>query len=164
MTIQLNFSNIKPTELKVHSSDLEDKRMELKDAKFDLLELWHTGDVHSHEVWQNPETLESIKFQISSEPKETVDASRQEVVNELFDLWIELRAIRNNFETHYEDEFCELAKDISPKDHFDTKVEQFRNEKELDPTAWAFLFNSSLDESILAYYDLSIADRKAICH
>ena len=37
-------------------------------------------------------------------------------------------------------------------------------EKELDPEAWAFLFNSSLDESILAYYDLSIDDRKAICH
>ena len=37
-------------------------------------------------------------------------------------------------------------------------------EKELDPEAWAFLFNSSLDESVLAYYDLSIDDRKAICH
>ena len=164
MTIQFNFSNIKPSQINLHSDDLDDKRMEIKEAGFELLELWHTDDIHSHEVWKNPKTLEILRVEISSEPKEPIDASRQEVVDELVDLWIELRAIRNNFDAYFEDDISALPKNISLKDHFDTKVEQFKNEKELDPEAWAFLFNSSLDESILAYYDLSIDDRKAICH
>ena len=164
MTIQFNFSNTKPTQIELHSKELEDKRLEIKAAGFELLELWHTDGVHTHEVWKNPKTLETLSFQIVPEPKEPIDASRQEVVDELIDLWIELRAIRNNFDTYFDDDVSALPKNISLKDHFDTKVEQFKNEKELDPEAWAFLFNSSLDESILAYYDLSIDDRKAICH
>ena len=164
MTIKFNFSNTKPTQIELHSKELEDKRLEVKQAGFELLELWHTDDVHTHEVWKNPKTLEILRFQIAPEPKEPIDASRQEVIDELVDLWIELRAIRNNFDTYFEDDISVLPKNISLKEHFDTKVEQFKSEKELDPEAWAFLFNSSLDESILAYYDLSIDDRKAICH
>ena len=164
MTIQFNFSNIKPTDIEVHPNNLDYKRREAMEAGFELLELWHTNEVHSHEIWKNPKTLETIRFQILPEPNEQIDASRQEVVDELVDLWIELRAIRNNFETYFEDEIYSLPKNISLKEHFDTKVEQFKNERKLDPEEWAFLFNSSLDESILAYFDLSVAERKAICH
>ena len=164
MTNQLNFSNTKPAELEVHLNDLESKRIEVKNAGFELLEIWHTGDIQSHEIWKNSVTSESIKLQILTQPSEPVDASRQEVVDELVDLWIELRAIRNNFDSYFEDELSSLPKSTSLKEQFDTKVDQFKYEKELDPEGWAFLFNASLDESILAYYDLSIADRKAICH
>ena len=78
MTNQLNFSITKPTELEVHLNDLESKRIEVKNAGFELLEIWHTGDIQSHEIWKNSVTSESIKLQILTQPSEPVDASRQD--------------------------------------------------------------------------------------
>ena len=62
MTIQFNFSNTKPTQIELHSKELEDKRLEIKAAGFELLELWHTDGVHTNEVWKNPKTLETLGF------------------------------------------------------------------------------------------------------
>ena len=63
------------------------------------MEIWHEDNVHSYEIWTHATSAQSIKLDISElDPSETSenDASRQEVVDELIDLWHMLSSIRDH--------------------------------------------------------------------
>ena len=97
--------------------------MEISDAGFDLLEICHKDEIHLHEIWKNSKTSEVIRFNIiqedlTDEVDECEDASRQDVVSELVDLWLELRAIRNHF-TEVSDE--EKKQIITPAENNKTE-------------------------------------------
>ena len=173
MTFQFKFSKINETNININASDLEKTRIELANEGFELFEICTREEGHSHEVWQNSNKSESIRFNIIPEKQDDEvidqqDASRQDVVNELVDLWVELRAIRNHFTYTYvdieDDDFHSIQKPPSPLDKFKKKVAETKTLIEEDQEEWNFVIREDVDAEVFAYYDLSPTDRLAIVH
>ena len=127
-------------------------------------------------LWKNSNTSECIRFNIIPENQDDPvidqqDASRQDVVNELVDLWGELRAIRNHFTLNSsayddveDDDLYIIQKPPSPLDKFWQKVSEAKTMIEEDQEEWDFMIKDFVDAAVFAYYDLSQADRLAIVH
>ena len=173
MTFQFKFSKINETNIDINASDLEKTRIELTNEGFELFEICTYEEGHSYEVWQNSNKSERIRFNIIPEKQDDEvidqqDASRQDVVNELVDLWVELRAIRNHFTYNYddieEDDFYSIQKPPSPLDKFKKKVAETKTLIEEDQEEWNFVIREDVDAEVFAYYDLSPTDRLAIVH
>lgn len=164
MTAHNNISTTSIIESNIYLESLEEKRMELVNAGFELLEIWHKDDQPSSELWRNANTLETIKLFVIITQKPDEDASRKEIIDELVDLWVELRAIRKSFDNRNEEDLYSISTEFNALDLFYSKLEEYKEEKALDTETWNFLFNETIDESIFAYFDLSLEDRKAICH
>ena len=176
MTFQFKFSKINESYMNISAGDLDKARTEVSNAGFELFEIWEHEDTHSHEVWKNSNTSECIRFNMILEKQDDQvtdqqDASRQDVVDELVDLWGELRAIRNHFTRNSaeyddieEDNLYIIQKPPSPLDKFWQKVAEAKVMIEEDQEGWDFVIKDFIDASVFAYYDLSKADRLAIVH
>ena len=172
MTFQFKFSKINEPYINIIAGELDAARTEVCNAGFELFEIWEHEDTHSHEVWKNLNTSESIRFNlIPKKQDDQQDASRQDVVDELVDLWGELRAIRNHFtrnsaEYDYteEEDLYIIQKPPSPLDKFWQKVAEAKVMIEEDQEGWDFVVKDFIDATVFAYYDLSKDDRLAIVH
>ena len=176
MTFQFKFSTVNESYMNISAGDLENARTEVSNAGFELFEIWEHEDTHSHEMWKNSNTSECIRFNIIPENQDDPvidqqDASRQDVVNELVDLWGELRAIRNHFTLNSsayddveDDDLYIIQKPPSALDKFWQKVSEAKTMIEEDQEEWDFMIKDFVDAAVFAYYDLSQADRLAIVH
>lgn len=177
MTFQFKLSEVKQPYLNIAEGELDKVRLEVSEAGFELMEIWHNDGQHSHEIWKNSVTSEDIKFNIiqGGEVDEATateeDASRADVVSELVDLWLELRAIRNHFTDapkqtgiNDEDDLYLFNKQLTPLERFWGKVREAKELKETDQAEWDFIINRNIDETIFAFFELSDADRSAIIH
>ena len=76
-------------------------------ASFELFEIKHIKDQHVSEIWRQAGSDKQICLEIIEEAKVgeiEEPATLQNVVDELVDLWIELRAIRNNTFCAYDED------------------------------------------------------------
>ena len=169
MSYQFNFALEQKSSHKVTLEELDSVRAVLLKASYELLEIKHIDEQHVSEIWQKIETKEQFHLEIipdeqleNSEPEATL----QTVVDELVDLWVELRAIRRNTLSDYnEDEnFIFPREPLKPFELFWQNVDYQREMRNDDPGRWSFLFNPSIDEYVCAYNDLDTIDQKAITH
>jgi Arc/MetJ-type ribon-helix-helix transcriptional regulator len=176
MTFQFKFSKIDDAFLNVRERELEEARLELQGAGYELLELWHSCEKHCHEIWVNSARQEKIRLNINfqKEDDETnppTDASRSDIVSELVDLWLEMRAIRDHFteqktdtEAQYDDDHYLMKRTSTPMERFWQKVRETKDLKDTDPAEWNFIINKEIDESVFAFFELSESDRSSIIH
>ena len=92
-------------------------------------------------------------------------------MDELVDLWGELRVIRNYLAPNFaeyddieEDDLYIIQKPPSPLEKFWQKVAEAKVMIEEDQEGWDFLIKDVVDATVFAYYDLPEADRRAIVH
>ena len=93
MTFQFNFSQAENASFTVTSSALENARLALRHANFEILEIWHEGEEHIYEIWQNTVSDTQIRLDIEQDDvveEEPSEATRQDVVNELVDVLREI--------------------------------------------------------------------------
>ena len=131
----------------------------LLEMGFELLEIWNLDSGVEYEIWENKLTKSRTKVNIV-EKENFQDASRQEVVNEIIDLWYELRAIREMFDDeqyHFTNSSSETA-----YDRYKKLVEYLVGEEEGDEKAWRFIYNTVIDPETLAYLELDKEDKIAM--
>lgn len=131
----------------------------LLEMGFELLEIWNLDSGVEYEIWENKITKSRTKVNIV-EKENFQDASRQEVVNEIIDLWYELRAIREMFDDeqyHFTNSNGETA-----YDRYKKLVEYLVGEEEGDEKAWRFIYNTVIDPETLAYLELDKEDKIAM--
>ena len=131
----------------------------LLEMGFELLEIWNEDSGEEYEIWVNKITKSRTKVNIVQK-ENYQDASRQEVVNEIVDLWYELRAIREMFD----DEQYHLTSfnNETAYDRYNKLVEYLVGEKEGNKKAWRFVYNSVIDPETLAYLELDTDDKVAM--
>ena len=165
----LNFSGDLSTSIKVFEEELELIRRVLVISKYELIEITDLDNVQVAETWKHPKTKDFLRLEIdkkddkdNSEPSTTL----KDVVDELLDLWIELRAIRNSItENDLDlDYFYKFSAPSSSMDIFWQNVSKQKEMRSEDPEHWSFLFNSRIDEYICAYNALEPVDKAAITH
>jgi len=169
MSYQFNFASSEKLSHQVTVEELDAVRKVLLKSSFELLEIKHIEDQHVSETWKQSGTDKQICLEIAqSEQLEDIGepATLQNVVDELVDLWIELRAIRNNTNDGLNEEeyFIFPRRPLSPLELFWQNVELQREMRNGDPDQWSFLFNSGIDEYICAYHELDASNQKAITH
>ena len=170
MVFHTNISEFSALEFTVSETELTATRLIIKNSGFELYELWSTEQGHSHEVWVNTGKAQVVRLNmatsndaVSAEVSE--DATRQDIVDELVDLWLELRKVRRSIEAQYSDYDVDvLQPEPKPMQKFWNKVRDIEIGKELDPDHWDFMFKSPIDETVCAYFELSESDRFAITH
>lgn len=169
MSYQFNFALEQKSSHKVTLEELDSVRAVLLKASYELLEIKHIDEQHVSEIWQKIETKEQFHLEIipdeQLENSET-EATLQTVVDELVDLWVELRAIRRNTLSDYNEDanFLFPREPLKPLELFWQNVDFQREMRNDNPSQWTFLFNPSIDEYVCAYNDLDRIDQKAITH
>jgi len=170
MVFHTNISEFSALEFTVSETELPATRLIIKNSGFELYELWSTEEGHSHEVWVNTGKAQVVRLNITTSNGEasaeiSEDATRQDIVDELVDLWLELRKVRRSIEAQYTDYDVDvLQSEPKPIQKFWNKVRDIEIGKELDPDHWDFMFKSPIDETVCAYFELSESDRLAITH
>jgi len=170
MVFHTNISEFSALEFTVSETELPATRLIIKNSGFELYELWSTEEGHSHEVWVNTGKAQVVRLNMATSNGEasaeiSEDATRQDIVDELVDLWLELRKVRRSIEAQYTDYDVDvLQSEPKPIQKFWNKVRDIEIGKELDPDHWDFMFKSPIDETVCAYFELSESDRLAITH
>ena len=170
MVFHTNISEFSALEFTVSETELPATRLIIKNSGFELYELWSTEEGHSHEVWVNTGKAQVVRLNMATPNGEanaeiSEDATRQDIVDELVDLWLELRKVRRSIEAQYTDYDVDvLQSEPKPIQKFWNKVRDIEIGKELDPDHWDFMFKSPIDETVCAYFELSETDRFAITH
>ena len=170
MVFHANISEFSALEFTVSETELPATRLIIKNSGFELYELWSTEEGHSHEVWVNTGKAQVVRLNITTSNGEasaeiSEDATRQDIVDELVDLWLELRKVHRSIEAQYTDYDVDvLQSEPKPIQKFWNKVRDIEIGKELDPDYWDFMFKSPIDETVCAYFELSESDRLAITH
>ena len=87
---------------------------------------------------------------------EDEDASRDDVVNELMDIWYEIRDLKEGILSIFEEEDELLAnKPLTPEETFRIKVLKTAEEWSSQENVSKFIYNKNIDPTVLTYLNMS---------
>ena len=146
--------------LAVTSQKLAETQKILMLANFQLEEMWNPDDKEEIQVWSNSENDTLVQIKIVSDEK---DATRQDVVNEIIDVWFEIRSIKEVFDNLAKDDddnFISKQDDYLKK--FENKVKATQLEWEQNKEKMDFLYKSKIDPSVLTFLRLKDDEKHKI--
>ena len=145
-------------QIKVSLSNLNCIQSLLSKSKFELLEIWMPDEGNEKQIWFN----EQINTKITLVLTETKTCpENDELINEVRDLWFELRAIRDVMEEYYIEPELEIKnKSESSFSYYQKQVKEYQDEWEENKTYWSKLFNKNIDPSTLAFLNLDDEDKQ----
>mgnify|MGYP004396914033 FL=1 len=127
-------------------------------ATFELEEIWTPDDDDEFQIWSNPKNNTVIEVKVVSDEK---DATRKDVVNEIIDVWYEVRSIREVFDSLLEEESdFESYKKEDFYLNFENKVKATQIEWEQNKEKMNFLYKNKIDPRVLTYLSMD-DDEKA---
>ena len=127
-------------------------------ATFELEEIWTPDDDDEFQIWSNPKNNTVIEVKVVSDEK---DATRKDVVNEIIDVWYEVRSIREVFDALLEEESDFVTyKEEDFYSNFENKVKAAQIEWEQDKEKMNFLYKNKIDPRVLTYLSMD-DDEKA---
>ena len=141
----------------VDISEIEKIQSLLLKANFELDEIWTPDEENEVQVWSNRNLKKVIQITITED--DPIEDNTTKVVNELIDLWVELRAIRNAVEYSEDDYGYKTAKELSAYEKYNSKVEEFEKEWKDDDNHLKKIFKDNIDPSVLAFLDLDEDDK-----
>lgn len=149
-----NFKN----QIKVSLSNLNSIQSLLSKSKFELVEIWTPDDGNEKQVWFNKHI--NIKITLLITDIKTC-SDNDELVNEVRDLWFELRAIRDVMEEYYLEPHVEIKnKSINSFSRYQDQVKEYEGEWKENKAYWTKLFNKNIDPSTLAFLNLDDEDKQ----
>mgnify|MGYP001354912364 FL=1 len=144
--------------LAVTPNRLAETQKILMAASFELEEIWTPDDDDEFQIWSNPKNNTVIEVKVVSDEK---DATRKDVVNEIIDVWYEVRSIREVFDALLEEESDFVTyKEEDFYSNFENKVKAAQIEWEQDKEKMNFLYKNKIDPRVLTYLSMD-DDEKA---
>ena len=126
-------------------------------TNFKLDEIWTADEENEVQVWSNSNLKKVIHITITED--DPIEDNTTKVVNELIDLWVELRAIRNAVEDYEDDYAYKTVRELSAYEKYNCKVEEFEEEWKDDDNHLKKIFKENIDPSVLAFLDLDEDDK-----
>jgi len=143
----------------VDITEIENIQLLLSKTNYELSEIWTPDEDNEVQVWFNEELKKVINVTITDD--NPIEDNTTKVVNELVDLWLELRAIRNAVE-HSDDEYeyeYKITKKPSAFEKYHLKVEEIEDEWNDNENYMSKIFKDNIDPSVLAYLHLDEDDK-----
>ena len=126
-------------------------------TNYELDEIWTPNEDNEVQVWSNKKLKKVINVTITED--NPIEDNTTKVVNELVDLWLELRAIRNAVE-YNDDDYSYLAlKEPTAFEKYHSKVEEIEEEWNDNENYMSKIFKENIDPSVLAYLHLDEDDK-----
>ena len=110
----------------VDVTEIDNIQSLLLKTNYELNEIWSPDDGNEVQVWSNKKLKKTIEVIITED--NPIEDNTSKIVNELIDLWLELRAIRNALEYNEEDYFYKTIKEPSAFEKYHSKVEEIEEE------------------------------------
>ena len=141
----------------VNKAELKNIESLLVKTNFELYEIWTPDNENEVQVWSNKKLKKKIQVTITED--DPIEDNTTKVINELVDLWLELRAIRNAVE--YSEEDYAYKNEIEPTayEKFKSKFEEMESEWNNEENQWDKIFKDNIDPSVLAYLYLDDEDK-----
>ena len=141
----------------VNKTELQNIESLLVKTNFELYEILTPDNDNEVQVWSNKKLQKKIQVTITE--NDPIEDNTTKVINELVDLWFELRAIRNAVE--YSEEDYSYKNDIEPTayEKFKSKFEEMESEWNNEENQWDKIFKDNIDPSVLAYLYLDDDDK-----
>ena len=156
-----NKKNNKVHKLSTVQAKLSEVQTTLLAFDFELLEIWSPDDGNDKEVWFNKKKNKTIEVSVF----EDKDPSRQDVVNELIDIWIELKDLKDSILYFLKDEEELLPKkDLTPSEIFDNEVKKTEDDWDNNEDEVNFIYSKNVDPSVLTYLNMNENDKAKITH
>ena len=141
----------------VDITEIEKIQSLLLKSNFELDEIWTPDEDNEVQVWSNRKLKKVIHITITED--NPIEDNTTKVVNELIDLWVELRAIRNAVEDYEDDYAYKTVRELSAYEKYNSKVEEFEEEWKDDDNHLKKIFKDNIDPSVLAFLDLDEDDK-----
>ena len=126
-------------------------------TNYELDEIWTPDEDNEVQVWSNKKLKKVINITITED--NPIEDNTTKVVNELVDLWLELRAIRNAVEYNDEDYSYLSKKEPTAFEKYHSKVEEIEEEWNDNQNYMNKIFKDNIDPSVLAYLHLDEDDK-----
>ena len=141
----------------VNKTELKNIESLLVKTNFELYEIWTPDEDNEVQVWSNKKLKKNIQVTITED--DPIEDNTTKVINELVDLWLELRAIRNAVECN-DEEYCYQTL-IQPTafEKYHSKVEEIEEEWNDNENYMSKIFKDNIDPSVLAYLHLDEDDK-----
>ena len=141
----------------VDVTEIENIQSLLIKTNYELNEIWTPDEGNEVQVWSNKKLKKVIKVTITED--NPIEDNTSKVVNELVDLWLELRAIRNAVEYNDDDYSYLSEKEPTAFEKYHSKVEEIEEEWNDNQNYMNKIFKDNIDPSVLAYLHLDEDDK-----
>ena len=153
--------NHKIQKVSVFKSKLPEAQTILAGLNFELLEIWSPDEGNDTEVWVHVNSKKTIHIIVI----ENEDASRDVVVNELMDIWYEIRDLKEGILSIFSEEDELLASEtVTPEESFRIKVLKTAEEWSSQENVSNFIYNKNIDPTVLTYLNMSEEEKLKITH
>ena len=141
----------------VNKAELKNIESLLVKTNFELYEIWTQDNDNEVQVWSNKKLKKKIQVTITED--DPIEDNTTKVINELVDLWLELRAIRNAVEYNDDDFAYKNVIEPTAYEKFKSKFEEMESEWNNEENHWDKIFKDNIDPSVLAYLYLDDDDK-----
>ena len=141
----------------VNKAELKNIESLLVKTNFELYEIWTPDNDNEVQVWSNKKLKKKIQVTITED--DPIEDNTTKVINELVDLWLELRAIRNAVEYNDDDFAYKNVIEPTAYEKFKSKFEEMESEWNNQENHWDKIFKDNIDPSVLAYLYLDDEDK-----
>ena len=141
----------------VDITEIDNIQSLLLKTNYELNEIWTPDEDNEVQVWSNKKLKKVLNVTITDD--NPIEDNTTKVVNELVDLWLELRAIRNAVEYSDEDYSYNTIKEPSAFEKYHSKVEEIEEEWNDNENYMSKIFKDDIDPSVLAYLHLDEDDK-----
>jgi hypothetical protein len=141
----------------VNKAELKNIESLLVKTNFELYEIWTLDNDNEVQVWSNKKLKKKIQVTITED--DPIEDNTTKVINELVDLWLELRAIRNAVEYNDDDFAYKNVIEPTAYEKFKSKFEEMESEWNNEENHWDKIFKDNIDPSVLAYLYLDDDDK-----
>ena len=141
----------------VDITEIDNIQSLLLKTNYELNEIWTPDEDNEVQVWSNKKLKKVLNVTITDD--NPIEDNTTKVVNELVDLWLELRAIRNAVEYSDEDYSYNTIKEPSAFEKYHSKVEEIEEEWNDNESYMSKVFKENIDPSVLAYLHLDEDDK-----
>ena len=148
-------------EYSIQEENLSKMQKFLLDLGYELLQILDFDDSEKHEIWLSTDKVTEVKLNVILLES---DASRSDIVNEVIDLWFELREINNTLKENLEDDDVIRMGNKTPIEKFYEQVNQMSQNWNEDEANNLFLYKEEVDPMVLTYLSLDGDERRAITH
>ena len=153
--------NHKIQKVSVFKSKLPEAQTILAGLNFELLEIWSPDEGNDTEVWVHAKSKKTIHIIVI----ENEDATRDDVVNELIDIWYEIRDLKEGILSIFSEEDELLASEtVTPEESFRIKVLKTAEEWSSQENVSNFIYNKNIDPTVLTYLNMSEEEKLKITH
>ena len=141
----------------VDITEIDNIQSLLLKTNYELNEIWTPDEDNEVQVWSNKKLKKVLNVTITDD--NPIEDNTSKVVNELVDLWLELRAIRNALEYNEEDYSYKTIKEPSAFEKYYSKVEEIEEEWNDNKNYLSKIFKENIGPSVLAYLHLDEDDK-----